>query len=195
MQAVTTMIYKQLFGSVCALGTLALLGSICSVAQAQSAKPKFAYGKKSDRQLAKELWKALRSNRMVGRERINVHAFEGKRPHGAVQQIYTATIKVKGRQGRAIVKANHTKKGVTVQNVYDSPNKYLSGYTVMFANKPGYDPENNDWFWVHYRTDGRVNQAANGLAVAGRVGKLSDYGCISCHRKIGGDDLEALTSK
>ena len=189
------MIFKQLLGLRYAVGTLLRVCSISSTAQAQTTRPKVAYGKKSDQLLAKELWKALLSNRMVGRERINVHAFEGKRPHGAVQQIYKATIKVKGRQGRAIVKANHTKKGVTVQNVYDRPIKYLPGYTVMFANKPGYDPENNDWFWVHYRTNGRVSRAANGLAVAGRVGKHSDYGCISCHRKVGGEDLEALTSK
>ena len=189
------MISKLLIRSVGAVGMLLTFGFFAQSAQAQSEKPKFAYGTKSDKALASKLWRSLRKNRMVGRKRINVHAFKGKQPHGAVQQIYSATIKVNGRLGRAIVKANHRKKGASVQTVYDAPNKFLSGYTVMFANKKGYDPDSNDWFWVHYQPSGKVNRAANGLAVAGRVGKFSDFGCIACHKKIGGKDFEALTSK
>ena len=105
------MSFKQFLELGYAIGTVLLVFSNTSTAQAQTTKPKVAYGKKSDQLLAKELWKALLSNRMVVRKRINVHAFEGKRPHFAVQQIYKATIKVKGRQARAGVKAHHTKKG------------------------------------------------------------------------------------
>jgi len=193
-QADNMMTSKHLIGSICAACLLVVVLPSAG-AHAQTAKTKPAYGKKADRLLAKVLWKSLLTNRMVGRNRLNVHALEGKRPHGAVQQIYAADIEVNGRMGRAIVKANHRKKGATLQSVYDTPNKFLSGYTVMFENEAGYDPENNNWFWVHYNTEGKVNRAANGLAVAGRVGKFSNYGCISCHKKIGGKDLEALTSK
>lgn len=185
---------KQLVRSICTV-CLLVVALPFSATHAQTGKTKHAYGKKADRILAKELWRSLLSNRMIGRNRLNVHAFDGKQPHGAVQQIYAADIEVNGRMGRAIVKANHRKKGATVQSVYDTPNKFLSGYTVMFENEAGYDPENNNWFWVHYNTKGKINRAANGLAVAGRVGKFSKYGCIGCHKKIGGSDLEALTSK
>ena len=189
------MISRPFIRTISAIGLFLIPGFSLIGAYSQTTKSKFAYGKKSDQDLAEKLWQSLLSNRMVGRDRINVHAFTGKRPHGAVQQIYSATIEVDDHAGRAIVKANHGRKGATVQNVYDTPNKYLSGYTVMFANKPGYDPENNDWFWVHFQPSGKVNRAKNGLAVAGRVGKFSDFGCIACHKKVGGKDYEALTSK
>ncbi|MEM9358964.1 MAG: hypothetical protein AAGB04_22510 [Pseudomonadota bacterium] len=193
-QADNMMTSKQLVGSICAVSFLMVaLPSFGTLAQ--TGKAKHAYGKKADRILADKLWRSLLASRMVGRNRLNVHAIEGKQPHGAVQQIYAAKVEVNGRIGRAIVKANHRKKGATVQSVYDTPNKFLSGYTVMFENEAGYDPDNRNWFWVHYNVAGKVNRAANGLAVAGRVGKFSNYGCISCHRKIGGQDFEALTSR
>ncbi len=164
-------------------------------ATAGSNSAKVAYGKSADVILAKQLWTALLKRGVVGRNRIHVHAFKGKQPHGAIQQLYATTVTVNGHRGRAIVKANHTAKGATVHSVYDQPNKFLSSYTVMFANKPGYDPENSNWFWVRYWKDGRITRTDTGTAVAGRVGKISPIGCIGCHRKVGGQDLEALTSR
>ncbi len=154
-----------------------------------------AYGKKSDVVLAHDLWEALLQHRIVGVQRINVHAYKGKPPHGRIQQVYATAVTVQGHKGKVIVKANHTKKGVTVQGVYDHPNKYLSSYTVMFANKPGYDPENKNWFWVRYFASGEIARSNTGVVVAGRVGKIAKVGCIGCHKKLGGEDLEALTSK
>ena len=172
-----------------------MLASSPQPAVAKSKSTAIAYGKKSDVALAKKLWLALKKKKVVGAGRINVHAFKGKAPHGGIQQIYATKVTVNGHRGRALVKANHTAKGASIQSVYDKPNKYLSSYTVMFANKAGYDPKNQNWFWVRYLPKGRITRTGTGIAVAGRVGKISKIGCIGCHRKLGGKDLEALTSR
>ena len=153
------------------------------------------YGGKEDVELAIRLWRQLKNKKLVGKDRINVHAFKGKRPHGPIQQVYASTVTVNGHRGRAVVKANHKGKNLLIGDVYDEPNRYLADYTVMFVNEKGYDPENGDWFWVLYKPDGRIGRSATGAPVAGRVGKDEDFGCIGCHRAVGGEDLEALTSE
>jgi hypothetical protein len=153
------------------------------------------YGKKADVVLAKALWRQLEVARMVGPRRLQVHAFEGKKPHAIVQQVWAGDVRVQGRVGRAVVKANHKKEGASVAAAYDQPDKYLSDYTVMFKAAKGYDPRNQDWFWVKYEPDGRIGVDGNGVAIAGRVDSPSGYGCAGCHRKLGGQDLEVLTRK
>jgi hypothetical protein len=151
------------------------------------------YGKKSDVALAKALWRALETARMVGPRRLQVHAFEGRKPHAIVQQVWAGNVRVQGRMGRAVVKANHKKKGASVAAAYDRPDRFLSDYTVMFKAAKGYDPRNQDWFWVKYEPDGSIGADGNGVAIAGRVDSPSGYGCAGCHRKLGGQDLEVLT--
>lgn len=172
----------------------ALSPSLLFSAKAQQ-NSKSVYGGKSDVELAVRLWQQLKKKNLVGKERINVHAFKGKRPHGAIQQVYASNVVVNGRRGRVIVKANHRTKNVLVNDVYDDQNKYLNDYTVMFANTPGYDPENKNWFWVIYQPDGKIRKNGEGVPIAGRVGKGESFGCVGCHRMVGGEDLEALTSR
>jgi hypothetical protein len=181
------------------IGWLCLLAAVLACASPESAvaktRAKVAYGLESDIKLAEQLWKALEAARVIGPGRINVHAYKGERPHGAIQQLDATTVEVGDHRGRVIVKANHTKDGATVPNVYDNPNKYLSSYTVMFTNRAGYDPDNRDWFWVRYWADGKITRTDDGTAVAGRIGKIAKIGCIGCHRKVGGEDLEAFTAR
>ncbi len=163
--------------------------------QLKEERNKLGYGLADEVSLAKKLWRAMREMRLVGADRINVHAFEGKEPHGAIQQSYATDIVVDKRRARVIVKANHLGDDITEQDVYDEPNRYLKDYTVMFRHKEGYDPENNDWFWVKYSPDGTIDNGPTGVAIAGRVGKKTKIGCIGCHRVFGGEDLEVLTSE
>jgi len=153
------------------------------------------YGKPEDVAFAKSLWAALHKAKLVGPDRINVHASRGKSPHAAVQQVLASRIHLRGRKARVIVKANHTLKGATVQSVYDSPNAFLEAYTVMFKREPGYDPPNHNWFWVKYNPAGRIDKDSNKVSIAGHVDSAKGYGCISCHKQRGGADLEVLTSK
>lgn len=177
------------------VGLIGVLSTVwfAFVGLASDDKPRVAYGKQQDVVLATKLWRVLVARGLAGPDRINVHAFEGTQPHGAIQQIYKATVKVGDHSGTAIVKANHRSDEATVMSVYQTPNKYLAGYTVMFANRPGYDPANKNWFWVKYEPDGVISRSAKGIAIAGRVGKIAKVGCIGCHRVMGGDDLETLT--
>ncbi|MGI9410916.1 MAG: hypothetical protein ACR2OV_12635 [Hyphomicrobiaceae bacterium] len=185
--------------AVIAILGLALLGASHAVAQSKKElkkeHKKLGYGFSSEVLLAKKLWRSMLKNRLVGADRINVHAFEGKEPHGAIQQSYAASIVVNKRRARVLVKANHLGADLTEQDVYDDPNKYLKDYTVMFRHKSGYDPENNDWFWVKYSPDGTIDNGPTGVAIVGRVGKKTKIGCIGCHRVFGGEDLEVLTSE
>lgn len=166
---------------------------------AQDKKTKLGYGSKLDVVFAKRLWRSLQNSSLIGRNRIQVHAFEGSQPHGFIQQSLATRIRVGNRRGRVIVKANHKAKQdgqeVDTKMVYDQPNTYLDSYTVMFRRRPGYDPENRNWFWVKYSPNGEISKGPTGVPVAGRVGKYTDFGCIGCHRAVGGEDLEALTSK
>ncbi|HUS97153.1 MAG TPA: hypothetical protein VMX97_10470 [Hyphomicrobiaceae bacterium] len=153
------------------------------------------YGKPSDVAYAEELWQALLSARMVGPKRIKVAPAIGKQPHATIQQVLARRIMIGGRKARAIVKANHRKKGATLAQVRRNPNAYLMDYTVMLKRQPGYDPPNKDWFWVLYRSDGTTERDGSGTAIAGRVDSPSGNGCAACHRKVGGSDLEALTER
>lgn len=176
---------------VCALVVLA--ASAFSAAFAD--KRKVAYGTASDIALAKSLWQALVANGLVGPDRIQIMPYVGEKPHGLIQQVYSRNIRVGDRTARVVVKVNHRAKKLTPLKAYNAPNKHLTGYTVMFANKPGYDPENLDWFWVAYTPSGNIAKGPGGVPIAGRVGKRSDVGCIGCHRVKGGKDLEALTAR
>jgi hypothetical protein len=66
--------------------------------------------------------------------------------------------------------------------VWDDPAAYLAAITVMFK-RPGFDPDNQDWFWARYAPDGSLAMTDGGVAVAGRVD-----GCIGCHSAAGGGD-------
>jgi hypothetical protein len=52
----------------------------------------------------------------------------------------------------------------------------------------GYDPDNNDWFWVKYGPDGTVDENDAGVALAGRVAKGASTGCIACHANAAAGD-------
>ncbi|RMD48443.1 MAG: hypothetical protein D6832_03940, partial [Alphaproteobacteria bacterium] len=72
--------------------------------------------------------------------------------------------------------------------VLAEPEKHLGAITVMFRREKGYDPDNQDWFWVKYRPDGSLDKNPKGMMLAGRVAKGADKGCIACHSGAGGDD-------
>ena len=168
--------------------------SVCLAVMAQGATAA-PFGNEQDILFAKELWQALEKSQLVGPERINVRPFEGNEPHGAIQQVLGSKVMAGGRTAKVLVKVNHGGKDASVASVYDKPNAYIGAYTVMFKREAGYDAENKDWFWAKYKPDGTLDKNPKGLALAGRVAKGADKGCIFCHTSIGGDDLETLTEK
>lgn len=159
------------------------------------AQESMPFGGNSDVAFSKVLWQALVDARLAGRDRINVRPFAGNEPHGSIQQVLAAEVTVNGRTAEVLIKHNHGGPNVTVQKVYDDPNRYLAAVTVMYKREAGYDPENQNWFWAKYLPDGSLDKNPKGLQLAGRVAKGRNTGCIACHRGLGGADMETLTSQ
>ncbi len=102
--------------------------------------------------------------------------------------MYYNVVNVDGRPYHVIIKDNFGGEGATLETVSASPEEFLASVTVMVQREAGYDPANNDWFWVKYGPDGAIDQNPAGMALAGRVAKGTDTGCIACHAGAGGDD-------
>jgi len=172
--------------------TSLILGAILStsltgVSQANATDP---FGGDADVTFAKKLWATLKAQKLVGPDRINVQPFKGNEPHGAIQQVLGTTITIDGRTAKAIVKANHGGKDISVGSVYSHPNKNLGAYTVMFKREEGYDTKNQNWFWAKYTPTGELAKTPKKANIAGRF-----PGCIGCHTGAGGSDMETLTQE
>ncbi|MBC6497823.1 MAG: cytochrome P460 family protein [Alphaproteobacteria bacterium GM7ARS4] len=167
---------------VCAVG-----GVIVSVLLSQQTHAEEAFGTLSDVSFANKLWSVLVEERLVGRKSFQTTPYEGTEPHGFVLQTIDGMIGVGSDTGYVIVKRNYGPEGVGVDAVADDPATYLKAVTVMFQ-RPGYDKDNDDWFWVKYAPDGTVLTNPKGEKLAGRVAKGRDQGCIACHVNAPGGD-------
>lgn len=85
-------------------------------------------------------------------------------PHGDFLTTYVSNDALSAIQGK---KGSLPDESIVVKENYDA-NKNLAALTVMYKEN-GYDPQNNDWFWAKYGTDGSVQAE----------GKVQD--CIGCH--------------
>lgn len=90
--------------------------------------------------------------------------YEGVEPHGALLNTYISSEARQGLEGNDSTLPDHA---IIVKENY-MPDSTLAATTVMYK-VPGYDAENNDWWWLKRNADGNVE--ASGQA----------QGCISCH--------------
>jgi len=140
-----------------------------------------AFGSSEDLVFAEDLWKKLQKR---GFTDTHGNLYLGGPPHGKVREVNEGVI-----DGRlVIVKNNYGGKNVSLEKVRNNPGKYLKAVTVM-VKRPGYDPEDRDWFWIKYAPDGTVMANKKGMKLAGRVAKGKPIGCISCHRSASGNDF------
>ncbi len=166
--------------------TLATAAVAAVVSTAVLAAP---FGEPKDVTYAAELWRVLEDSRLVGADAIHSHAYSGIHPHGAVLTTAKTRIQVGSDVGTVIVKNNYGGDGVSPQTVANEPEKYLAAVTVMFE-RPGYDPDNNDWFWAKYLPDGSLDKNSMGIQLAGQIAKGdTEAGCIACHRAAPGGDM------
>ncbi|MBD3366902.1 MAG: hypothetical protein GF405_01855 [Candidatus Eisenbacteria bacterium] len=114
--------------------------------------------------------------------------YEGQSPHGAFLRLYYSIVHINDTPYHVIVKDNFGGEGATMDAVSESPGDFLAAVTVMVHREPGYDPDNMNWFWVKYDADGTISTNEDEMALAGRVAKGMDSGCIACHAKAGGGD-------
>lgn len=165
-------------------------GVLSTGALAQNAPP---FGQEADISYAQELWRALEVANLVGPNSIWVKPYEGIEPHGAILTTVETRLTVRGHEGAVVVKTNYMGEGADVETVSNGRDKYLDAVTVMFEREGGYDPDNQNWFWVKYRGDGTLDLTPTGMQMAGQLAKGAgpdgtDGGCIGCHKAAPGDD-------
>lgn len=166
----------------------ALLAALTlGLAGAGTGAQEMPFGSAEDVAYADLLWQVMAAQRLAGSGMIRAFPYEGTDPHGMLLETFYATGTVGGHSGDLIVKRNFGPEGVSVDEVLADPDGHLGAYTVMFRREAGYDPENLDWFWVRYNPDGSVSRTAEGVALAGRVARGMEEGCIACHQAAGGD--------
>ncbi len=153
------------------------LGWAAPAAIAQEA----TFGTEEDTAYAALLWEAMIAADMAGDAMVMSFPYQGVEPHGMLLETFYLTASVDGHEGDLIVKRNYGPEGVSVSEVLGDPATHLGALTVMFRREEGYDPENQDWFWAKYLPDGTLDQNPAGMALAGRVAKGADQGCIACH--------------
>ncbi|MFQ5468445.1 MAG: cytochrome P460 family protein [Kiloniellaceae bacterium] len=166
--------------------TLAACAGYAATSTQVAAQPPF--GGPEDTGYAAQLWNALAAANFVGPDTIVTYPYEGTPPHGDVLAFIQGKVSVNGRGGVVMVKKNYRGKEIDDEDVLADPGKYLKSITVMFKRAPGYDPENQDWFWVKYAPNGSLKTNPKGMKLAGRVAKGMNKGCIACHKGAPGGD-------
>ncbi len=147
------------------------------------------FGSEADIAYSQALWEVLTQAKLVGPDRIRALPYEGMEPHGVILEQLSTMVEVNGLAGIVYVKANYMGEGMTRSKVVNDPESFLGAVTVMFKRETGYDPENQDWFWVKYKADGSLHANPKGALLAGRVAKGMDKGCIACHQDAEGGDF------
>ncbi|MBD3257520.1 hypothetical protein GF377_03730 [candidate division GN15 bacterium] len=161
---------------------LVALVALAWVAQGQ----KMPFGGNEDISYANKVWSAIDGYRDWS---IKSDVYPGKSPHGQYLQSYYSIIAVNGNHHHVIVKENYGGDDITAAKIRESRDNWLKSVTVMVQREKGYDPDNNNWFWVKYLQDGSIAKNPKGMSLAGRVAKGADTGCISCHAMAKGQDF------
>ncbi len=160
-----------------------------------NAQEQLFFGGDADVAFAEQLWRELAAARLVGAGAVTSRPYEGVEPHGAILVTLQGDLTVDGHTGAVIVKNNYMGESVSVSSVADNPDLNLAAVTVMFRRAEGYDSENLDWFWAKYSSDGSLQTNAQGVRLAGRIGKNPEDACIACHRFAPGDDYVFLNDQ
>ena len=146
------------------------------------------FGGEADVKYAKDLWTSMVNESLAGKGSIMSVPYTGQHPHGAILDALDGPINIDGKLHRIIIKRNYGGPGVSRSAVANDPEKYLKAVTVMLK-RPGYDPDNKDWFWVKYKADGSLDTNPAGMKLAGMIAKGKPKGCISCHTAAPGGDM------
>ncbi|MBD3374675.1 hypothetical protein GF406_06535 [candidate division KSB1 bacterium] len=143
------------------------------------------FGGEKDVTFANQFWTAMKGYQEWP---MKSEFYPGQSPHGKVLKLYYNLVNVDGEPYHVIVKDNFGGENATVETVAKSPKDYLAAVTIMVQMDEGYDPDNNNWFYAKYLKDGSLDKNAQGTALAGRVAKGMNAGCIACHKKAGDND-------
>ncbi len=175
----------------------AMVAGLAGASLAQDAPP---FGSPEDIDFANQLWRELSAARMVGPDALGATTYQGGTGlHTETLISLQSTVKVRGSEGFAIVKKNFIGAdgaAATEEQVFEDPQKYLRVNTVMYQREAGYDPDNQDWFWVVYNPKGEVVVNPLGLNMAGKIVakgmEEAPFNCIACHKLAPGEDYVYL---
>lgn len=148
-----------------------------------------AFGSDADAGYAQAIWNAMLEQKLAGEDMQRAEPYEGTDPHGMMLELFVSEAVVQGHKGELIVKRNFGPVGVTAEQVLNNPGEHLAAITVMFRREAGYDEDTNNWFWAKFKPDGSIEANPAGVALAGKVAKGMDTGCITCHSAADGDDF------
>ncbi len=182
-------IYRKLRISGVILATTVTLTGCQSMMNSMGMIP---MGSSTDKENAASLWQVLKHEKLVGNNATRSRVYAGAPPHGKFLETLHKKVKVNGHTGLVIIKRNYAGPGVSIASVEKDPKKYLKAVTVMFKRETGYDVEDKDWFWAKYKPNGSLftkEKMMMDIALAGRVAKGKDEGCISCHKAAPGGDF------
>lgn len=159
------------------------------------ARAQMPFGTPEDLAYAGKLWSALESKGLAGIDAIYSRPYAGTEPHGFILETLESRLSVDGHHDWVVVKRNYGPAGISVHAVSNEREKHLKAVTVMFKREKGYDPDNQDWFWAKYAPDGTVLKNPKDRALAGRVAKGAEKGCIACHQAAPGEDYLFVTDR
>ncbi len=186
------MIALSRFQDAAVVATFLIFSALALVRPAQAEAP---FGTEADINYAAQLWGALETRGLVGDDPIYSRPYRGTEPHGFVLETLESQVPVGDHTDWAVVKRNYGPAGIEVNAVANEREKHLKAITVMFRRKAGYDPDNQNWFWVKYAPNGSVLKNPKGMALAGRVAKGMAKGCIACHSAAPGGDYLFVTDR
>ena len=123
---------------------------------------------------AEAVWEYLqrtdyRANWDYWPERAALYA--GQEPHGMLLTTYVNSIAAAALTSGA----PSMPAGAIIVKENWMPDSTYAAATVMYKS-PGFDPENNDWWWLKRLADGTVEASGQGA------------GCINCHRGVQAND-------
>ena len=160
--------------SALTFGALALSAQSTRPAQGKD----MPFGGRADLAFATKLWSAMDGYQDW---KLQTDVIKGASPHGKMVRLYSTWVTVDGHAFPTVVKDNFGGRGMTAEKVAADPAAYLKAVTAMVQREPGYDEDNQNWFWVKYLPDGTLDKTPNGMQMAGRVAKGAETGCIACH--------------
>ncbi len=139
------------------------------------------FGSQEDVAFAKEMWEKLHAK---GFDALQNNLYVGGPPHGKVREVMEGVI-----DGQLVIsKTNYGGAGVSIEAVQKDPKAFLKAVTIM-VKRPGFDPDDKDWFWAKYKPDGTIFTNDKGMKLVGKVAKGMPVGCISCHASASGSDF------
>jgi len=165
---------------------IAVFSALIMVVGLANAAPPFSGP--DDVKYAADLWTSMVNESYAGKDAIKSRPYTGQPPHGAILDTIEGPINIAGKIHHIIIKRNYGGPGVSKDAVANDPAKFLKAITVMLK-RPGYDPEDQDWFWVKYKPNGELHTNPKGMKLAGKIAKGMPVGCIACHSAAPGGDM------